>query len=1170
MREMLATVIATLRSSLLVRTLAMFVAFALVSPVQSVHALNVCSDPVRTCGRNSACCQHSNGVFAGCCAGGTCCPGLGSNLMGCCSGTTPNCDSVHGQCTGSNKPPKGGPCKQSGSIIGCETQTLGQAIRVTGTPFGLDYQSDRASGRLGLGGWSLSVHHTYDVGGGTLYLGNGDQVSASAADASFLPGSSVTDIFVAAEDGSEIYVVTAAGRQLRTLDALTGAPRFQFAYDGADRLASISDGDGNVTAIERDGGGNLSAIVAPFGQRTTFAVDGDGYLSRVTNPAGEVVQLTYKSGNAEGLLAAFTDPRGNLHNYAYDALGHLTRDENPAGSVTTLARTDITADHYTVTLSTDLRVVTTYGVEELSTGDTLRARIDPSGVSTESLIRTDGSHQDTYPDGTVAKPVEGPDPRFGMQTPIVNSQTITTPGGLVWTATTERTANLVDPANLLSLTTQTDAVTINGRTYTRTYDAGTHTFTDTTPAGRQSVTTIDAKGRLVQFAVAGISPAQLAYDGRGRLASLTQDNRSYALTYDPQGYVSFLTDPLGRSVGFTYDAAGRPTLLTWPDGKQIGLTYDANGNLVSLTPPGRPSHAFSYTPNDLPQSYAPPDLRFTPKDTQFVYNLDRQLIQLSQPDVSESLSYDVAGRIQSLTHPKDTVSYGYDSASRLQTIATSSGVSLSYGYDGHLLTDTTWSGPVTGTIHRTYDNNFNTTTQTINGANTLTFAYDADGLLVQAGALTLQRDAQNGLLTGTTLGVVADALSYNSFGEPVNYSAKASATLALSTQFTRDKLGRIAQNVETVGGVVHTYDYGYGLAGRLEQVKQDGLVTASYTYDGNGNRLTGPSVLDTATYDDQDRLLSYAGSTYDYTASGELKTKTTGALITIYDYDVLGNLKRVILPGGATIDYIIDGQNHRIGKKVGGTFVQGFLYQDDLKPIAELDGMNNVVSRFVYATGVNLPDYMVKGGQVYRIIIDHLGSPRLVVNVADGSVAQKLSYGEFGKVTVDTNPGFQPFGFAGGLYDRDTKLVRFGARDYDAETGRWDAKDPLRFNGGDTNLYGYVLNDPVNLYDPQGAEPSWKEILKGWAALAKLYAVIHGEYKFPPEPDKPTVPIEPASPKLPPPLGPPPPPPPGGILVQCGTYLTVIGSRLTSFVPPVFDDALHPGRPCSKKDPMCL
>lgn len=76
-------------------------------------------------------------------------------------------------------------------------------------------------------------------------------------------------------------------------------------------------------------------------------------------------------------------------------------------------------------------------------------------------------------------------------------------------------------------------------------------------------------------------------------------------------------------------------------------------------------------------------------------------------------------------------------------------------------------------------------------------------------------------------------------------------------------------------------------------------------------------------------------------------------------------------------------------------------------------------------------------------------------------------------ISVDRflSEGFQPFGFAGGLYDQHTKLTRFGARDYDAETGRWTAKDPIRFRGGDTNLYAYVVSDPVNGFDPSGLKP---------------------------------------------------------------------------------------------------
>jgi len=107
---------------------------------------------------------------------------------------------------------------------------------------------------------------------------------------------------------------------------------------------------------------------------------------------------------------------------------------------------------------------------------------------------------------------------------------------------------------------------------------------------------------------------------------------------------------------------------------------------------------------------------------------------------------------------------------------------------------------------------------------------------------------------------------------------------------------------------------------------------------------------------------------------------------------------------------------------------------------------------------------------VYRFITDHLGSVRLVVNAETGEVVQRMDYDAFGRVLNDTNAGFQPFGFAGGLYDDDTGLVRFGARDYDAYSGRWTAKDPVLFDGGQANLYEYCGNDPVNCIDPSGLD----------------------------------------------------------------------------------------------------
>ncbi len=111
---------------------------------------------------------------------------------------------------------------------------------------------------------------------------------------------------------------------------------------------------------------------------------------------------------------------------------------------------------------------------------------------------------------------------------------------------------------------------------------------------------------------------------------------------------------------------------------------------------------------------------------------------------------------------------------------------------------------------------------------------------------------------------------------------------------------------------------------------------------------------------------------------------------------------------------------------------------------------------------------MIRGGVRYYFAKDQLGSIRVVINADTGAVAQAIHYDEFGRVLADSNPGFQPFGFAGGHFDHETGLVRFGARDYDAEVGRWLNKDPILFAGGDTNLYEYVLNNPVNFVDPEG------------------------------------------------------------------------------------------------------
>jgi RHS repeat-associated protein len=242
------------------------------------------------------------------------------------------------------------------------------------------------------------------------------------------------------------------------------------------------------------------------------------------------------------------------------------------------------------------------------------------------------------------------------------------------------------------------------------------------------------------------------------------------------------------------------------------------------------------------------------------------------------------------------------------------------------------------------------------------------------------------------------------------------------------------------------------------------------SYSGNRLSHSGPGGGINGSYDDQDRLLQYGNINYEYTANGELQTKTDATTneTTSYQYDVLGNLVHVTLADGTRIEYIIDGFNRRIGKRINDVLVQGFLYKDTLNPVAELDGTGNVRSRFVYGTRNNVPDYMIRDGNIYRIISDLLGSVRIVIDTATGTIVQRMDYDEFGNTILDTNPGFQPFGFAGGIYDLQTNLIRFGTRDYDPSIGRWTAKDLISFDGGNTNLYTYVWNNPVSYNDLTG------------------------------------------------------------------------------------------------------
>ncbi|WP_419810190.1 RHS repeat-associated core domain-containing protein [Bacterioplanoides sp.] len=141
--------------------------------------------------------------------------------------------------------------------------------------------------------------------------------------------------------------------------------------------------------------------------------------------------------------------------------------------------------------------------------------------------------------------------------------------------------------------------------------------------------------------------------------------------------------------------------------------------------------------------------------------------------------------------------------------------------------------------------------------------------------------------------------------------------------------------------------------------------------------------------------------------------------------------------------------------------------------------------RFEYTLG-HVPTSFTQNNQRYYILTDQIGSPKLIAD-ENGNTVKQLDYDSFGNLITDSNPDFAiPFGFAGGLLDNDTGLIRFGYRDYDPETGRWTARDPIGFAGGDTNLY--VYSDPINGIDPEGLST----IAHGARTGAQIGAVVGG------------------------------------------------------------------------------
>lgn len=920
---------------------------------------------------------------------------------------------------------------------------------------------------LHAGGWNINVNHFFDKDRNILFEGSGlsSQVEPIVR--------STGEIWIISNRSEEVYVFNSAGKHFSTRHKLTGSTIYSFSYNSNGKLSKIEDAFGNETTLQYTGI-NLSSITSPYGQLTTITNDSNGYLATVSNPESETYSMTYSS---DGLLLTFGKPNGSLSTLTYDSMGLLVSDSHDSGLSTILSKVSgISADDTLETSALGRVKRIQYGSEPgFEHSSTV---INPSG------LREIFSENFSWKETKVSE-----NSSYSLRTQYVNdlrfplqkaTSKITGYNGYHIDETHARSFVLSDPTDPFSLTSLTTTKTIDSKTFQTVYTSASGSYVQTSPLGRITTSILDSHERLTSNKVGSYTPFTFSYDTRGRLSTVSQGSgRLTTLTYNTDGYLASSENALSQVISFTYDGAGRVLTETLPDSRVINYSYDSNGNIASITPPSKPSHSFITNTLDLIAQYLPPALLPSYMvNTTYTYNDDGQLTNIARPD-GQSVLFNygaTTSNLNSIVLPSGTRTFGYN-VGRINSAISEDGFNTYLQRPARMLTEFYVHGSSFNTTVR-YDYNYAqlVSKETLSYASIsmpLNFTYDNDFLLTGVGSETLTRSSSTGQITTINLGNVQENFSYSSsFGELSEFSAELGSLDIYKEEYLRDALGRITAKTVTNGSstpdvYVHTYDS----AGRLTAVTLNGSPKSSYSYEANSNRISqtlGP-VTTTASYDDQDRLLTFGTKSFTYNNNGEVSSivDSSSSSTTSLTYDVLGNLKSVTTPT-KTINYKVDAFNNRVEKRDGSTLVHRYAWGLGNKLVAIFGPSNVLISRFVYGSNPYSPDYMIKGSDSFKIVKNHLGSPVMVINSSTGAIAQEVTYDEFGKIISDTSPGFTPFGFAGCLYDIDTKLCRFGARDYDASIGRWLSKDPILFMGGDTNLYGYVMQDPINLIDPSG------------------------------------------------------------------------------------------------------
>jgi RHS repeat-associated protein len=859
------------------------------------------------------------------------------------------------------------------------------------------------------------------------------------------------------------YRFDSEGRHIATFDLDSGTTLVEFGYNEAGKLNQITDRFGNVIAIERNADGEPQRIVAADGQITELTVDEHNNLTALAYEDGSEYQFLYQDG---GLLTEKTDPNGYRYPHEFDQNGRVYQTRDPEGGQWDFFDTRVGIGHnrYGYTTAEGNQYQTVRRV--LENGDVRKEITYKNGTTLVDILRADQLQQTTLYGGVTTVVDKVLDPKTLQEIP--SAITVSQPSGL----TQNTTLSTVYGQNGADTSRYTVTASVNGDTSTTEVDARAGTLVQTSAEGRVVREQVDPETLLTQsISVTGLLDSEFTYDARGRLIQETVGDRSTSYTFgsEGRGQVTAITAADGKQTFYEYDLLGRVTKVTYPDGHTTLSEYDENGNRTTLVVPTPADHDSAYNGINRVTSEATP----LGETTQYEYDRDRRLTVIELPSGQRLEHTYSQNRLTRTDTPEGAILYDYHHGDQLSQI-TEGGESLSYSWDGTLLTAVNYQGELNEGIQYQHNPDYQVSQITYAGDSS-SLTYDRDGLLTGIHGFAIGRHADHGLPVSLDDGTLNRTFGYNGHGEVTVVSTELNQAATFDYELTYNKVGQIVGKTETLpDGTVNQYGYEYDDRYRLTEVTKNSQLVEQYQYDANGNRTLATSTERgvsgvSASYNLGDQLQSFGNTSYTYDGNGRLSQKTTGTDVTTYDYDSQGRLKQVQTPDH-TIEYRHNALGNRVAKLKDGQVVERYLWQDKTTLLATYDGDGNLKQRFNYTLG-HAPTSFTENGETYYLLTDHLGSPRMITD-SFGQVVKAIEYDAYGNVISDSNPGFEiPFAFASGLRDPDTGLIRFGYRDYDPTTGRWTARDPIGFAGGDTNLYGYVLNNPLLYTDPSGLAP---------------------------------------------------------------------------------------------------